>query len=96
MLKSDGIVEENGARGLHVAPIESCHDAPSLCDPLRSRSMRLPQRSGRDRAKGDRTIAEQAAGWCGRACSHRVLDVAKLVAADIGFHRYMYEASATR
>ncbi len=93
MLKSDGIVEENGARGLHVAPINLAtmrhrYAIRSALDALAASGAAETVR------KGDRTIAEQGRRLVaeGRAAIG-VLDMAKLVAADIGFHRYMYEAS---
>ncbi len=93
MLKADGIVEESGARGLHVAPIDL--DTMRHRYAIRSALDALAASGAAEAVRnGDRAIAEQGRRLVaeGRAAIG-VLDVAKLVAADIGFHRYIYEAS---
>ena len=93
MLKADGIVEESGARGLHVAPI----DIPTMRHRYAIRSV-LDALAACEAAKavkaGDRTIPERARRLIaeGRAAVE-AMDVRALVAADVGFHQFIYEAS---
>ncbi len=93
MLKADGIVEESGARGLHVAPLDLAtmrhrYAIRAALDSLAA--------SGAARAvlAGDRAIVAGARQLVasGRAAV-AAMDVRDLVATDIGFHRFIYEAS---
>jgi DNA-binding GntR family transcriptional regulator len=93
MLKADGIVEESGARGLYVAPVDLAtmrhrYAIRSALDALAA--------SGAARAvlAGNRDIAEQARRLVATGRSAVATgEVRALVAADITFHQFIYEAS---
>ncbi len=93
MLKADGIVEESGARGLHVAPI----DLATMRHRYAIRSV-LDAMAASGAAKavlaGDRSISDEARRLvaAGRSAI-AAMDVRALVAADIAFHQFLYEAS---
>ncbi len=93
MLKADGIVEESGARGLHVAPIDLAtmrhrYAIRAVLDALAAGAAADAVRNGDSSIAGEgrRLVAQ------GRAAI-AAMDVRTLVAADVGFHRYIYEAS---
>ncbi len=90
MLKADGLVEERGARGLYVAALDLAtmrhrYAIRAVLDALAARSAA----EAGDRAiaaRGRKIVAE------GRAAIG-AQDIRSLVAADVGFHRFVYEAS---
>ncbi len=85
MLKADGIVEESGARGLHVAPIDLStmrhrYAIRSVLDALAAAS------AAKAVLVGNRSIADEARQRvaAGRAAI-QAMDVSALVAADVDF-----------
>jgi DNA-binding GntR family transcriptional regulator len=92
LLKADGIVEEQGLRGLYVAPLDldtmrHRYDIRAVLDDLAAR--RAAERARADpsiAARGQRLIA------AGRRAAE-AFDVRALVEADVGFHHLIYEAS---
>lgn len=93
MLKADGVVEERGARGLHVAPLDLAsmrhrYAIRGTLDALAARGVALAVQAG------DLTILPQARRLIdsGRAAI-AAGDIRALVAADVGFHQFVYGAS---
>jgi DNA-binding GntR family transcriptional regulator len=93
MLKADGIVEEQGLRGLYVAPLDldtmrDRYDIRAVLDELAARRAAGRVQAGETgfAASGRRLIAE------GRAAVDSG-DLRALIAADVSFHRLIYDVS---
>jgi DNA-binding GntR family transcriptional regulator len=89
LLKKQGFVRDTGRRGLVIAPldpvaVERLYQIRGALDGLAAREAAL--RGGRPAMRGRALIAE------GRAAA-RARDTARLIEADLVFHRFLYELS---
>lgn len=93
MLKADGVVEESGARGLHVTALDLAtmrhrYAIRAVLDELAAGAAAEMVRAG------DSSIAAEARELVqrGRAATKQ-RDIRVLVTADVNFHQLIYEAS---
>ncbi|MCC5985258.1 MAG: GntR family transcriptional regulator [Rhodobacteraceae bacterium] len=96
LLKADGLVEELGARGLHVAPLDVAvmqdrYEIRALLDELAARKVAEGVRAGHVDAAALRRdgMALLRDGDAAVAAG----DVAAMVRHDMAFHRFLYEAA---
>jgi DNA-binding GntR family transcriptional regulator len=96
LLKSDGLVQELGARGLYVAPLDV--EAMRQHYEIRAALDVLAARLGAGRARGSSEIADEiarrgqmimTAGTAAVAAG----DIRLLVHYDVAFHKFLYEVS---
>ena len=96
LLKSDGLVQELGARGLHVAPLDLTvmrqhYQIRAALDELAARlaaeRARSSPEAAREIARGGEAILEAGAAAVAAA------DVPRMVRHDVAFHRFLYDAS---
>lgn len=96
LLRSDGLVREQGGRGLYVAPLDlgvmrQHYEIRSALDALAARRAATRAAASRAIAADIRTRGE-ALIEAGRAASASGT-VKRLVRCDVEFHRFLYEAS---
>lgn len=97
MLKNEGLVQELGRRGLFVAPLDPAtmqhhYEIRAALDGLAARLAARAAAGDRQRARdieagGRKCLADGRAALASG-------DIGRMVAADVGFHEFVYEASA--
>jgi DNA-binding GntR family transcriptional regulator len=99
LLKSEGLVQELGARGLYVAPLAD--EVMRQHYEIRGAVDMLAARLGAERARCSSKIAEEIARR-GRAimtagtAAVAAGDIRLMVQHDVAFHKFLYEISAIR
>lgn len=96
LLKSDGLVQELGARGLYVAPLDLAvmrqhYEIRAALDELAvrlaaERARRSPE-AAQQIARGGEAILDDGAAAVASG------DIRRMVRHDVAFHRFLYEAS---
>lgn len=97
LLRNDGVVDESGRRGLHVGPLDPetmrhRYEVRAALDALAARRAAgrcaaSPSVAGEVRAGGERIVAQ------GLAAVRDGGSVADLIARDVAFHAFLYDAS---
>ena len=96
LLKSDGLVQELGARGLYVAPLDLTvmrqhYEIRAALDELAARlaaeRARSSPEAAREIARGGEAILDAGAAAVAAG------DVPSMVRRDVDFHRFLYDAS---
>ena len=95
LLKSDGLVQELGARGLYVAPLDV--EVMRQHYEIRGALDMLAARLGAVRARSSSSIAQEIAHR-GQAIMTAAAagDVRLMVHHDVAFHRFLYDVSGNR